>query len=267
MKKVLFIILYLIFILPHLVHAGIVIEEIGYRKSYSKSTPSEKEKTITYISRNRIKVVESDGSYELWDLNKGTFYMVNPHQKSYTGGIMVEEFIREIREMKEGIRKMQEEMGKFLEKTPPAKPTVREKVTVKNTGQVTTIAGYPATKYAVYRNGKLDSEVWIAPKLEVDIKKELDYKRFEKLERELERVFLEAEFGPGVEESLDILDTTELDLLYEKGFVVKEIDYSFDYVTEVIKIKKMALPDMEFVLPSGYKKVSAQEFMELEEEK
>lgn len=260
MKRVPFIILCLIFVLPHLAHAGIVIEEINY----SKSTPGEKEKTITYISRNRVKVVESDGNYELWDLNKGTLYIVNPHQKSYAGGIMVEEFIKEIKEMKEAIRKMQQEMGIPFKKTPPTKPITKEKVTVKNTGQATTIAGYPATKYAVYRNGRLESEVWISRELEVEIKKELDYKKFEKLGRELERA-IEVEFGPSSTDEED-LQTTELDRLYEQGWEMKEVDHFFGDVTEVIKIKKMDIPDKEFVLPIGYKKVSAQKFMELEDE-
>lgn len=273
MKRVTFIVLYLILILPHLGEAGIVIEEM----SYSKSTPSEKEKTITYISRNRVKVMESDGNYMLWDFNKGTLYIVNPHKKYYAGGIMVEEFIKELKEIKEAIRKIQHEIEKEIEKsfemsfeksfekTPPTELTTKEKVTVKNTGQVTTIAGYPATKYAVYRDGSLESEVWLSPEAEAEIKKELDYKKFEKLLRELERA-MEVEFGPSSIDEED-LQTNELDWLDEQGWEMKEVNHYFGNVSEVIKIKKMDIPDKEFVLPSGYKKVSTKIFMGLGDEK
>lgn len=258
MKRILFIILYLTFLIPALAQAGIVIEEI----SYDKNNPKDEEKTVTYISANRVKVVQSEGEYELWDLNKGTIYLVNPQKKIYSGGEAIEVFIKE---MKESIQKMQQEMGvvgMLFKKTTPAKSGTKEKVIVKNTAQTITIAGYPAVKYEVYRGKKLDEEVWLAK--DVEIKKELDYKKFEKLARELERA-MEVEFGLSSSAEEEI-DTTELDRLYEQGFVLKSIDHSINGVTEVTKVYKRDIPAKEFQVPAGYRKLDTQLFMELEEE-
>lgn len=264
MQRIPFLVFYIaLIILPTSVQAGIVIEEI----SYSKANPDEKEKTITYISKNQVKEVESDGNYTLWDLNKGTLYRVNPRKKSFAGGEFIEEFIKE---MKEAIRQMKE-MGMPSEKMPPPektappKPAPRLKYTVKNTGQTTRIAGYLATKYQVYRGKDLDEEVWISQDLEKEIKKDLDYKRFERLYRELERA-LEAAFGPLSTTEVEMDDTTERDRLYEQGWEMKGIDHSIGEVTEVIKVEKKEIPDREFQIPLGYKKVSARIFLEMEEE-
>ena len=66
-----------------------------------------------------------------------------------------------------------------------------DKVDVTRTGKNITVAGYDATGYQVFANGKLDSEVWIAPA--ITAVREIDPQKLERMMREM----LQARSGSG----------------------------------------------------------------------
>jgi len=60
----------------------------------------------------------------------------------------------------------------------------------------------------------------------------------------------------------DLESSENYQKLMGKGFPLREKDKRSGWLREVVKLEKKAIPDSEFALPKGYKKVSFMELMQ-----
>jgi hypothetical protein len=234
------------------------------------TTDTEGEKTteITYIQNNKMKNVGPE-EITMFDLEKGLFYMISPspEHKVYWCGTpeqmrkemeetqkkMEEEYLKQMSpEQREAYKQYQEKMKG---ETKEAAKEKKIKVEVKKTSETTTIAGYPTRKYQVWVNGELKEELWISTKIKlID---EFDLNKLEKL--------TEAMSGPEAEESYE--SSPDYMQLMEIGTPMKTISYheGGSWITETKTIEKKQIPNSEFEVPKGYRKLSLFELQQLQE--
>ena len=128
------------------------------------------------------------------------------------------------------------------------------KVDVKKTSDKATIAAYSGQKYQVLVDGKLKEELWVCAK--INLKDEGDINKLNQL--------IEAMSGPG-EEDNSYEHSTEYVKLMEQGYSLKSIEYdeegNKEDVTVAVKVEKKNIPNSEFEVPKGYRKLSAAEFI------
>ena len=110
-------------------------------------------------------------------------------------------------------------------------------------------------QYQVWVNGELKEEKWISTKI-----KPTDEIDLEKLEK-----FQKAMGGPEAEESYE--SSPEYMHLMEIGAEMKTIGYheGGSEITEMKKIEEKEIPDSEFEVPKGYRKISLFELHQLQE--
>lgn len=162
-----------------------------------------------------------------------------------------------MKEMQESLKQMPPEQRKMAEEMmrsqmgQTGKDCGKAKVEVRKSGQQATIAGYPATRYDVLVNGKLDSEVWIAKGLTAW--RELDSKKLERFVAEMEKLTGcgPGQGGFGVESSWRLAN---------EGYSVKTVDKTGDGATvELIKAESRTLAASEFQPPAGFARKALKE--------
>ncbi len=256
------------------VFAGIIMEQVGYENG-----SSQKNKETIYISKNKVKSV-SEGGHEMtiFDLNTGEMTLTNNEKKTYVVAKPEELF----RSAQDAMAKAKAQMEEEMSKLPPeqrakieemmkshginhpgaSKP---EDLTLKATGTTESIAGYSSRKFEVYKNGKLDREIWtskdVIPNSELDPKKMADYMK--------EMQQMSAKFNPGKEGAVsDLSEQTKVyNQIYETGFPMRSVDHFSDsgaYIEEVVSVTKTDIPDKEFQPPAGFKRITLQEMMSSE---
>jgi len=240
--------------------AGWVIEEVsGYPEG-------EEIRETIYFQKNKIKMVDSE-QIMIFDLEKGMLYFLNPDREIYWGGTP-EEFRKAMKEaMKLAMEEMLEEMTpeqreaykEFMEgveeETKEATAEKKIKVEVKKTSEKATIAGYSTQKYQIWVDGELKEELWIST--EINLKDEIDLKKFVQL--------FEALDAAAGEESYK--SSPEYMGLMKQGYWLRSIDYTFGEkgtVREATKVEKKRIPDSEFKVPQGYRKVGIGEIFRQE---
>ncbi len=238
MKKAVFALFAVLFLLPGLSYAGMVFKEISYLPSSGKDSGV---KSTSYISNNRMKAVSSDGPYVIMDFDKGTIFMVDAGAKSYWGG----DFNAMVKQTKDAFR----QMLAALNQANQAAPARKTRLIVKKTNQTATIAGYAAAKYEIYADKDLFEEIWASAELGSDMGKEFDFKKAEIYGRQWQEAFGQA-FGP-VE--FDYAELNRVD-----GYVLKRKSASGS-VTETVSVEKKAIEENEFKVPAGYKKASPED--------
>ncbi len=255
----------LLLVLPGSAAAGFIIHE----QDYASDEPEFKSTSISIIQKNVMKFQEEDDIiYYLWNLGNGEVAQVNTAAKVYTAGTLDQE----LAEMKKYMAKMQADMAEEMkqageEPPPPPKPKEKKPVNITKTSEEAVIAGYKAVKYDVREGDRLVEEVWISKDLNVG--SDLDYKKFKKMFQQWMNALSEAmaEFeGGDIGQSWTERD--EYIKLFEEGYAVKQVVHLEEgsFITEVTSVEKKDVPDSEFALPKEFRKVSAQEFMEAEEE-
>ncbi len=259
MKTKGFFLVLILLLLASQAFAGWVIEEVaGYAEG------QETRETI-YFQKNRIKILTSE-MIMIYDLEKGVLYFLNPDREIYWSGTP-EQFLKDMKEtMKLQMEKMLEEMTpeqreaykKVMEEMAEAKkatPEKKVKVEVKKTSEKATIAGYSTQKYQIWVDGELKEELWIST--EINLKDEIDLKKFVQL--------FEALDAAAGEESYK--SSPEYMGLMKQGYWLRSIDYTFGEkgtVREATKVEKKRIPDSEFKVPQGYRKVGIGEIFRQE---
>lgn len=247
--------------------AGIVMERVMYKKG-----SVAKQKGRIYISKNKIKFTdENEQTVAILDLNSGEMIQVDNAGKRYTVA-KPEDYFKFIEET---TVKMKAEIEKQLSKLPPEQRAQMEemmksrgllpsdrvkqrKLVLKKTDVFEKIAGYNSRKYEVYEDGRLIEEIWVSK--DVGFDKEVDMKKLANYMMEIKKIGERAGFGySGLDDQ-----EKEFQEIYESGFPMRSVDYSPSgdtYIEEVTRIQNTSIPDQEFEIPSGYKKVTLEELM------
>lgn len=253
------------------VFAGLIIEQVSYEKG-----SSQKEKETLYVSKNRVKSVREGGhEVTIFDLNTGEMILTNNEKKTYVIAKPEELFQSAQDAMAKARAQMEEQMSKLppeqrakieemmkshgMKQPGASKP---ENLTLKATGATEEIAGYKSQKFEIYKNGKLDREVWTSK--DVIPSSELDPKRMADYMKEMQQ--MAAKFNRGKEDiNSDLNEETRIfNQVFETGFPMRSVDHSSDnsaYIEEVVSVTKNDIPDREFQPPTGFKKVTLQQMM------
>ncbi len=219
----------------------------------------DKEGAITLISNGKFKHVSpKDGMGSISDSGKGTITMVNNREGVYVTG-KPHEFCQEMKAMMNAAlasippeqRAMMEEMMKSS--AAAAKPAV----SFKKAGSGGKIAGWDTDRYEVFVNGKLYEELWLVTDKAIlnDLDK-LDIGLFQKFSSCM------ANQSGG---NHDPEDSPEYIQLLKKGWQVKSVPHGdvHHHLSETISLEKTDVPESEFDVPAGYRKVTVMEMFSM----
>jgi Domain of unknown function (DUF4412) len=265
---------------PMVASAGWVIEQIEYANLGSEGT-----RTLQYIAKNRLKTV-GDGNTFIMDFTKNLFIAADQENRVYWSGT-VDEYIQEVKtfqqaandlaqgQMEEAMKEMPPDQRRAMEEllqqmrsantSQPSKPTAkRPQVKIEQTAETMTIAGHKATKTMVYADGKPYQEMWLAKGL--TMKADLDLKRLRSLQTKLTQAIM----TDGSSRQLVEEEPAYAQLL-EQGYPVKIVELGEDgepeSVAEVVRVDKRDIPEREFQVPEGYRRINLREFFREELEK
>lgn len=226
--------------------------------------------TTMYVQNNQLRVGQGPHGM-IYDLNHDTVTMLDPGRQTYWSGkpqqlnqqmdqalnqrmeLALKQAPPEQREkmramMQQGMGRGGAGRGGGMGQGPAAQ------VVVKDSGASAKIAGYQATKYQVYVDGKLRQEVWMAQV--PGFQKEMDMGKMMKLAHSLRSGATGTGLGwrrsPAVQE------------LFAKGMPMKLVDHAPGgplTVMTVTKVEKKNLPAATFQPPAGWKKVDFSQMM------
>lgn len=125
---------------------------------------------------------------------------------------------------------------------------------LRKTGQQATIAGQPAVRYELLADGKVDSELWIAPG--ITAWRELDPAKLERFSTEM------AKAAPGCDpnrrrQGLPGADPTWK--LAGEGYPVRVVSRTAGVTVEVVKAESRSVPAAEFQPPAGFARKTLKE--------
>jgi hypothetical protein len=259
--------------------AGWVIEQIEYANLGAEGT-----RTRQYISKNRLKTV-GDGHAFTMDFAKNLFTAIDDENRVYWSGT-VDDYVQEVKtfqqaandlarqHMEEAMKEMPPDQRKAMEDLAPqmrrsgtasSSPAAkRPQVKVEATAESMTIAGYKATKTVVYADGKPYQEVWLVKGL--TLKGDLDLQRLRGLQAKLTQAIMT---------DIPSRQAVEADPAYERlldqGYAMKIVELGEggepESMTEVVRLDKRDIPEREFQIPAGYRRLDLREFFREELEK
>lgn len=252
------------------VFAGLVMEQERYEKG-----STQKLKGTIYMQDNKVKFFDQEGQFSaIFNLETGEMMQVDNRSRTYTSSQAKDYF----KFFKEYALKMKNAMLEQLAKLPPDQRAQAEemmkkqgielpgsnpvpvKITLKETGDSDKIAGYQSVKYEVYRNGKLDEEIWTSK--EVGFEEEIDMNKMTDYMSELRKI--EESFGGAGSVSKEA-EQTYIEI-FSSGFPMKTTDYpasGSSIVEEIVKVSKKEIDSSEFRAPAGYTKVPLEQMLQL----
>ncbi len=249
--------------------AGLVMERERYEEG------GQKVRGTIYMQDNKVKSFDEEGQFSaIFDLNTGEMIQVDNLSKTYSSTKAEDYFAY----YKQYSLKMKTAMMQQLSELPPNQRAQAEgmmkrqgielpgnnvrpvDVTLKKTGDTNKIAGYEAVKYEIYRDGKLDEEIWTSSY--VGFQEEIDTKEMIEYLSELRKIE-DSMRGSSLLSQASEQTYTEV---FSTGFPMKTIDYPLSgnsIVEETIKVSKKRIDSSEFQAPKGYKKVPLQQMLQL----
>ncbi len=249
--------------------AGLVMERERYEEG------GQKVRGTIYMQDNKVKSFDEEGQFSaIFDLNTGEMIQVDNLSKTYSSTKAEDYFAY----YKQYSLKMKTAMMQQLSELPPNQRAQAEgmmkrqgielpgnnvrpvDVTLKKTGDTNKIAGYEAVKYEIYRDGKLDEEIWTSSY--VGFQEEIDMKEMIEYLSELRKIE-DSMRGSSLLSQASEQTYTEV---FSTGFPMKTIDYPLSgnsIVEETIKVSKKQIDSKEFQAPKGYKKVPLQQMLQL----
>jgi hypothetical protein len=260
--------------------AGWMIEQIEYANLGAEGT-----RTLQYISKNRLKTV-GDGNTFIMDFAKNLFIATDQENRVYWSGT-VDAYVQEVKtfqqasndlareQMEEAMKEMPPDQRKSAEDllqqmrssnaSSPSQPAAkRPTVKVDPTAETATMAGQQATKIMVYADGKPYQEVWLAKGL--TLKADLDLKRLRGLQAQLTQAIM-----ADIPNRQAVEEDPAYEQLLEQGYPIKIVELGEggepESVTEVVRLDKRDIPDREFQVPEGYRRIDLREFFREELEK
>jgi len=250
--------------------------------AYAGWVMEETDGSTTYLGKGMIKAEHSNEGVNIAhiiDTNKNLITMVDKNRKIFGSGTPDEycnatkSFVKDMLEqMLAGFppeqRKMWEEQMKQAQQMPKSAPIEnmhKPVVSIKKTGSNDVIAGHKTDKYTVNVDGDKYHEIWIASDISMDDEmKKLRLDKFHLMMNRMEKCMNSSEEEMGM--MADPLDSPEYKKLTEKGFVMREVNYTGgfsgpedDERKEVVSLEKKSISASEFKIPAGYKKVPIKE--------
>jgi hypothetical protein len=266
--------------MPTMASAGWMIEQIEYANLGAEGT-----RTLQYISKNRLKTV-GDGNTFIMDFGKNLFIATDQENRVYWSGT-VDAYVQEVKTFQQASNDLaREQMEEAMKEMPPdqrksvedllqqmrssnasslSQPAVkRPAVKIEPTTEAATIAGRQATKIMVYADGKPYQEVWLAKGL--TLKADLDLKRLRGLQAQLTQAIM-----ADIPNRQAVEEDPAYEQLLEQGYPIKIVELGEggepESVTEVVRLDKRDIPDREFQVPEGYRRIDLREFFREELEK
>ncbi len=240
-----------------------------------------------FLQSNRLKTVTLEGTRVtqavVMDLDAQTITHIDYGERAYTTATAKEyaEMMRQglqamgemggqmqaqLKEMEEQLKQLPPEQRRQVEALmksaqqgaqKPAKPRPEdcapEKVEIKRTGTNVTVAGYDATGYQIFSNGKLDSEVWIAPA--ITAVREIDPAKLERMVAEMLKAL------PQCPPRGQMFGADPVWKLMKDGYPVRSVEKDRGTVVEVVKAESRSLGAGEFQPPAGFARKSLKEMM------
>jgi len=241
----------------------IVIASVSYA-GWVFTESGQSENRTTYIQDNKMKLVNPD-QIMIFDVAKNQLCFANPKQKTYwqgtpsqlasEAGKIMNDMDRMMDEQLSAIPAEQREMLKqaLKDQITPQKNSMPPKAEVVDTGLRDTIAGYPAVKYEIRVNGKVNEYLWIASGIRMG--SEFDVRRFSEMMRSLTSQI-------GMIGDYAALSSSQVMSLLEKGWPLRVVDFQggkYNMLSDVIKAEKKSVPPATFDVPKGYQQASVME--------
>jgi len=249
--------------------AGLVMERERYEEG------GQKVRGTIYMQDNKVKSFDEEGQFSaIFDLNTGEMIQVDNLSKTYSSTKAEDYFayykqyslkmktamMQQLLELPPNQRAQAEGMMKRQGIELPGNNVRAVDVILKKTGDTNKIAGYEAVKYEIYRDGKLDEEIWTSSY--VGFQEEIDTKEMIEYLSELRKIE-DSMRGSSLLSQASEQTYTEV---FSTGFPMKTIDYPLSgnsIVEETIKVSKKKIDSSEFQAPKGYKKVPLQQMLQL----
>lgn len=268
-RSIIVILVLLIFTASQVI-AGFVLEQERYEKGTSK-----KLKGTIYMQENKVKFFDEEGQFSaIFNLETGEMMQIDNMSRTYTSAKAKDYFKffkeyalkmktamqQQLAELTPDQRAQAEEMMKRQGIELPGSNSVPVKIELKKTGDISKIAGYESVKYEIYRNGKLDEEIWTSK--EVGLENEIDMNKMTEYMSELRKI----------EESLGGASSVSKEAeqvyieVFGSGFPMKTIDYPVSgtsIVEEIVKVSRKQIESSEFRAPAGYRKVPLEQMLQL----
>ena len=268
-RSIIVILVLLIFTASQVI-AGFVLEQERYEKGTSK-----KLKDTIYIQENKVKFFDEEGQFSaIFNLGTGEMMQIDNMSRTYTSAKAKDYFKffkeyalkmktamqQQLAELTPDQRAQAEEMMKRQGIELPGSNSVPVKIELKKTGDISKIAGYESVKYEIYRNGKLDEEIWTSK--EVGLENEIDMNKMTVYMSELRKI----------EESLGGASSVSKEAeqvyieVFGSGFPMKTTDYPVSgtsIVEEIVKVSRKQIESSEFRAPAGYRKVPLEQMLQL----
>jgi hypothetical protein len=268
--------------------AGWIIEQVVRPGAGAPAKAGGQQLQVMTISANRMKTLMLDPAGKpaaAWivDLDAQTLTSVDYDRRSVTTGTL-QEFAETLRgatagmggQMAEATKQMQEAMKdmppeqrqmmqQMMQKSMPgggmsgAAPSAEgcrpPRTEVRPTGQTAKIAGYSATRFDVFEDGKFVQEIWVSPS--ITAWRELDPKKMERFGQEMTKA---TEGLPGCgrdrtrQAGADPNDPAWK--LSTEGYPVRTMFHGQAEGTslEVVKAESRAVPPTEFQPPADFKR-------------
>jgi hypothetical protein len=219
----------------------------------------DKNGETTLISKGTIKNV-SEGIVLILNGPRDEMIFINDGQKTYSHG-KADEYCNSISAMFEQIMKgVPEEQRKMMEQMmAKGKRSSRQDVSIVESGDGGTIAGYKTVKYKVLVDGELFKEIWLSS----DSSLMKEYIPIISVLKKFESCTHSMEMEPSPE------NTPEYQKFLETGIQLRSVRYesgSPGSETDVVQLEKKTIPESEFKVPSGYKQVSFDELLKTQME-
>ncbi len=223
---------------------------IGAKTMYpsSPSSPGGHSQLATYVSQNRIKY-ETRAWTQIIDLKNQRLLVINHIGRMYWEG-SIDEYITASAKRAQGMRARRD---KVLQRMPPERRKAVERrggpfdtmapvleITVTQTSEENSVAGYKARKYIVQRNGEPYEETWVTK--DIDLGTDVDMQRLKEF---IARLQAARTTPPGA-----VL--AELTELVDEGYPVKTVNLISNIVKEVVQAERRDIPSKEFIVPQGY---------------
>lgn len=168
------------------------------------------------------------------------------------------------KQMEQALKDLPPEQRKMMEQMmrqqmpqgggPGAGGCVEPRREVRKTGQQATVAGFPAVRWEVLADGKVESEVWVAPSL--GVARELDARKLEQFGAAMSKV---SACGPGQGAGRG---TDPGWKLAAEGYPVRTVVPGADGATvEIVKAESRSVPATEFQPPAGFARKTLREMM------
>ncbi len=204
----------------------------------------------TYYMPKMMKSI-SEGNGIIVRLDKQMIYRFNTTDQTYSEMTFTEwdaqmkkasaEFDTKMEELKKHLDSMPPEQRKMMEQMMGAKDQKQSNFEVKMTGEKKTIAGLPATKCIVLQDGKEFLTAWTTK----------DLKGFAAMRKDYEGMMGRlSQSAPGAAASM-------MDAIKKLDGFPLEMEMAMGVQTEVTKVQEEKIPESEFQVPTGYKKVAA----------